>query len=282
MPESTLPVKCEGKCHGYRLKAMIVRYQVILAYDGTHFSGFQRQARGRTVQGVFEDALRNLGWEGKSILAAGRTDAGVHSTGQVISFDLEWKHSINELQSALNGHLPHDIAVMQVIPNKTTFHPRFDALSRRYRYSLYSQPVRDPLRERYSWRVWPPADFEIMQEAANCFTGTHDFAAFGTPPRAGSSTIRTVFRADWEKEQDNYFFNVVANAFLFHMVRRMVFFQVAVGQARVGMMDLCKSLTEGKLVAQNGSYLPQGIAPPNGLVLMEVTYPMETEDEDAS
>lgn len=257
-------------------KAMIVRYQVILAYDGTHFSGFQRQARGRTVQGVVEDALHKLGWEGKSILAAGRTDAGVHAKGQVITFDLEWKHPVTELQSALNGNLPQDVAVLQVIPNRPTFHPRFDALSRQYRYSLYCRPYRDPLRERFYWRVWPAVDLEILQEAATCFSGTHDFAAFGTPPRAGSSTIRTVFRADWEKVDDNYFFTVIANAFLFHMVRRMVFLQVAVGQSRVGKADLCKSLTEGSRVTENGPIISQGIAPAQGLVLMEVTYPMET------
>ena len=262
-------------------KAMIVRYQVILAYDGTHFSGFQRQARGRTVQGIVEDALKELGWEGKSILAAGRTDAGVHAKGQVIAFDLEWKHPVTELHSALNSYLPQDVSVLQVIPSKPTFHPRFDALSRRYRYSLYCQPYRDPLRERFFWRVWPAVDFEILQEAASCFPGTHDFAAFGTPPRVGSSTIRTVFRADWEKVEDNYFFTVIANAFLFHMVRRMVFFQVAVGQSRVAKADLCKSLTDGRLVTENGPILAQGLAPAQGLVLMEVTYPLETGNDFA-
>ncbi len=256
---------------------MSVHYQVILAYDGTKFSGFQRQARARTVQGVVEDALRCIGWTGRSLLAAGRTDTGVHASGQVISFDLDWRHGLDDLQSALNGNLPQDVAAWRVSQVRQDFHPRFDALFRRYRYSLICQPVRDPLRERYAWRLWPAVDMAILQEAASFFTGTHDFAAFGTPPRAGSSTLRNVIEAVWLQEQDRLVFDVTANAFLYHMVRRMVFFQVVIGQKKAAVSDLQRSLQEGRLTFQDGAILPQGIAPAQGLVLVEVVYPPEVE-----
>jgi tRNA pseudouridine38-40 synthase len=256
---------------------MIVRYQVILAYDGTDFAGFQRQVGRRTVQGVVEEALRCLGWEGKSILASGRTDAGVHAIGQVIAFDLEWRHDLNEMLLALNGHLPRDVSARQVHQVHSTFHPRFDAISRRYRYSLICQPMRHPLLERYSWRIWPETRLDLLQEAARCLSGTHDFAAFGTPPRVKGSTIRTIFQAEWKLEGQSLSFEVTANAFLFHMVRRMVFLQVAIGQSRCGIADLQQCLAEGKWVTSSEKPLPQGIAPAQGLVLVEVVYPSQAE-----
>jgi tRNA pseudouridine38-40 synthase len=113
------------------------RYQAILAYDGTHFLGFQRQGKGRTVQGVVEAALRQLGWQERTILAAGRTDTGVHASGQVIAFDFEWHHPVEALQKALNTLLPQDVSACEVQPTRADFHPCYDAVSRRYRYSLY-------------------------------------------------------------------------------------------------------------------------------------------------
>src|SRR5512139_884837 len=103
------------------------RYKIIFAYDGTQFDGSQRQARSRTVQSVLESALGKLGWNGKSILLAGRTDTGVHASGQVAAVDLSWNHSVDDLRSALNSNLPTDIAVSSVNKVEAHFHPRFDA-----------------------------------------------------------------------------------------------------------------------------------------------------------
>src|SRR4030042_5667518 len=141
-------------------------YQVILAYDGSHYKGFQRQAKDRSIQGVVEEALRKLNWQGKSILSAGRTDSGVHATGQVIAFELEWEHDPRELQQALNKHLPSDVVARQVKRVYASFHPRFDASWRKYLYRIYCQPVRDPLLEPYAWRVWPAVDINLLQEVA--------------------------------------------------------------------------------------------------------------------
>jgi tRNA pseudouridine38-40 synthase len=241
----------------------MARYQVILAYDGTHFVGSQRQGRGRTVQGEFENALRQIGWTGRTILLAGRTDTGVHASGQVAAFDLEWGHGLDDLHKALNANLPPDMAARSVDLAPADFHPRFDAASRRYRYCLFCAATRDPLRERYAWRVWPPvADLEPLAEL---WPGTHDFAPFGSPPRTGGSTERTVIAAGWKKTGDEWTFEVQANAFLYRMVRRLVFVQVAVGQGRLSVEDLARALA-------NRTKVLAGLAPPNGLTLVEVRY----------
>jgi tRNA pseudouridine38-40 synthase len=258
------------------------RYQVILAYDGSLFKGFQRQAKARSVQGEFEAALKKLGWQGNSILAAGRTDTGVHATGQVIAFDLDWKHDPHELQSALNTNLPPDVVVKAVKPVCHSFHPRYDASWRRYLYRIYCQPVRDPLLEPYAWRVWPQVELATLRDAALPLAGKHDFSAFGTPPRSGGHTVRVILQADWKAEQPCLIFEVTAQAFLYHMVRRMVFMQVAIAQGNLGMEELIRALSTGKdFTDQVGEAtvpsdrLVHGLAPAQGLILAEVHYPVE-------
>ncbi len=252
----------------------MARYQVIIAYDGTDFYGMQRQAgETRTVQGVVEAALSRIGWEGDSTLAAGRTDTGVHASGQVVSFDLDWSHGEEALQNALNANLPPDAAVREVKTARIDFHPRYDAVSRRYRYHLFCEQNRRPLRERYAWRVWPPAALEPMQQAAEMLTGSHDFAAFGSPPREGGSTERTITSATWQEAGQDLVFEVVANAFLYHMVRRLVHLQVEIGQGKA----------EPALAARylDGSEpgMVRGLAPPQGLFLAEVRYPGDDDVE---
>lgn len=245
----------------------MARYQIILAYDGTNLWGSQRQAGRRTAQGELETALRKLGWQGASVLMAGRTDTGVHAAGQVAAFDLDWAHTPAELMRALNSHLPADLAVRAVRVARADFHPRFDALARRYQYRLYCQPVRDPLRERYAWRLWPAPQAEILGEAARHLSGTHDFAAFGTPPRPESSTVRTVRLAEWTQQGDEWTFQVEADAFLYRMVRRMVYLQTAAAQGKFPPRALA-DLLAGRRVS-----VPAGLAPAHGLTLVAVTYP---------
>lgn len=244
----------------------MARYKVILAYDGTHFQGFQRQeSRVRTVQSEVEQALRSLGWEGRSILSAGRTDSGVHASGQVIAFDFVWQHSTQALTHAVNAHLPSDVAVVSVSIAPEGFHPRFDAVSRAYRYRIYCAETRNPLLDRYAWRVWPAVDLEKLRSAASLLAGTHDFAAFGAPPQTGGSTLRTVYAVSWKVNACELEFEVSANAFLYHMVRRMVFVQVLAGQNQLELEDISRAV-------QRAQPLKPGLAPPNGLYLTEVRY----------
>ncbi len=245
----------------------MARYKVILTYDGTAFGGMQRQANTRTVQGEVEQALKKIGWQGESILSAGRTDAGVHAIGQVIAFDFAWDHSNNDLQNAINANLPHDAAANQVNIASDDFHPRYDALSRTYRYQIFCQPSRDPTRERFSWRVWPEIDLKRVKLCAEKLVGEHDFSAFGVPHKKGGTTVRKIFRATWWQANDGYVFEIEGNAFLYHMVRCIVSLQVEVGQGK-----LEPEIITRYLIAENDGMI-QGLAPPHGLCLVAVSYP---------
>lgn len=244
----------------------MARYQVILAYDGTGFTGSQRQANSRTVQGELEKALRNLGWSDRSVLMAGRTDTGVHATGQVAVFDFEWAHSADKLLWALNADLPSDLVIRSLRPASADFHPRFDAASREYRYRVFFEPIRDPLREKFLWRTWPAVDGDALKRNASIFLGTHDFAAIGSRTTPKGTTVRTLTKAEWKKMPDGEWqFEVRADAFLYRMVRRLVFVQVSVAQGKCSVEKVQHALSkQGKLLA--------GLAPAKGLTLVEVTY----------
>jgi tRNA pseudouridine38-40 synthase len=242
-------------------------YKSIVAYDGTEFHGFQRQAEGRrTVQAALENALRDLGWREKSIKAAGRTDAGVHAQGQVVSYSLAWNHGPERLTRALNARLPEDLAVRRTELAPEGFHPRFSARRRRYRYTLIPCPVRDPLRERYAWRVWPEPDVKAMGKVAQALVGRRDFAAFGRAPISGGHTVRQVFEAGWSREADRLTFEVEADAFLNHMVRRLVAASWQVGMGRLRRRDVL-SLLDDPSRRWEGR-----IAPARGLCLQAVIY----------
>ncbi|UCE00076.1 MAG: tRNA pseudouridine(38-40) synthase TruA [Chloroflexota bacterium] len=245
----------------------MAHYKVILTYDGTDFQGFQRQVEGRTVQASVEAALERIGWQESSILFAGRTDAGVHAAGQVIGFNLDWKHSPEELQDAVNANLPVDVSALSVAEAEENFHPRFSAVARCYHYRIFCEPVRQPLRERYAWRVWPAVRTKPLEETADYLIGRHDFSAFGSAPQEGGTTIREIFSSIWKVLENDLVFQITGNAFLYRMVRRLVSFQIEVGQGK-------RNPEEIKLFLDGGSKeVVQGLAPPQGLVLEEVFYP---------
>ena len=255
----------------------MARYQLTLAYDGTDFFGSQRQANRRTVQGELERALCNLRWTGRSVLMSGRTDTGVHATGQIAAFDLDWPHSEAELIGALNALLPFDMAVHEARMAHPAFHPRFDAIARRYRYTLFCQPLRDPIRERFAWRVWPLIRTELLSETAALLLGMHDFSAFGSPTTPRGSTVRTVMKAEWSQPreaEDEWHFEVQADAFLYRMVRKLVFVQVAAAQGKVSAGRIAASLANPESAAAKTEKFPAGLAPAHGLTLVEVAYAM--------
>lgn len=252
----------------------MARYQLTLAYDGTDFFGSQRQAKSRTVQGELEKALSKLGWAGRSVVMSGRTDTGVHATGQVAAIDLDWSHAEDDLVHALNAALPMDMAVRraQIVDEK--FHPRFDATSRCYQYKLFCHPLRDPMRERFAWRLWPELNDKSLAKNAKLFLGTHDFSAFGSPTAPKGRTVRTVLNAKWmqtREAKDEWLFEVQANAFLYRMVRKLVFVQVALAQGKVSAEKIVATLANPANV-ESRSEIPAGLAPAHGLTLVEVTY----------
>ncbi len=241
-------------------------YQLILAYDGTDFEGFQRQGRKRTVQRVLEQVLKEVGWKEKTILSAGRTDTGVHASGQVVAFNLAWKHPTEKLLKALNAKLPADVAVQRITTVPADFHPRFDARARRYNYRVFTSATRDPLKERFQWRIEKSPDLNLLQRAAKIVEGHHDFSAIGKAMKPGASTLRTVFSAGWERIDDQSFrFEITADAFLYHMVRRLVFLHIKVGLGRLPLKELESAVEKGKKI------LP-GMAPACGLTMEKVFY----------
>jgi tRNA pseudouridine38-40 synthase len=247
----------------------VAPYKSIVAYDGTDFQGFQRQAEGiRTVQLVLEEALRKMGWKGASLQAAGRTDSGVHAEGQVISYDLEWPHGADILTKAFNAHLPRDVAVWSSELAPEAFHPRFSAAQRRYRYRIIVRRWPDPLRERFALRVWPEPDLSLMGELAANLVGRWDFGAFGQAPIEGGHTVRRVTRAGWIMQEDELAFTIEADAFLKHMVRRLVAASLEVGYGRIATQDVTGLLDHP--------------AEPHGLSLVVVTYggPAVTVSDD--
>lgn len=243
----------------------MARYQLILAYDGTEFYGFQRQGDTRTVQGVIENALRELDWQEDSILFAGRTDTGVHANGQVISFLLNWRHEDADLGNALNARLPADAAVRNISKVKAEFHPRYEATSRSYVYRIYQAPDRHPMLDRYAWRIWPVLNADALAKAADLFLGRHDFAAFGRPMKPGSTTTREVFESCWKKTEAGWEYTISANAFLYHMVRRLVFIQVETARSNLTLDALREGFDHPHL-------LNPGLAPAQGLSLDHVEY----------
>jgi tRNA pseudouridine38-40 synthase len=203
------------------------RFRATVEYDGTEFAGFQLQAGARTVQGELEAALARLtGGIRQAVDGAGRTDAGVHATGQVIAFTYAGRLSVEALTVALNGLLPKDVAVRDVRRAPAGFHPRYAARYREYRYSIWDGP-RSPLRERTALQVRPRLDVDAMARAAVAFEGRHDFSAFGG---VDPQPVRTVHRVRVRRAGDLITIDVRADAFLRGMVRRIVAALVAVGR----------------------------------------------------
>ncbi len=251
----------------------MARYRAVIAYEGGAFQGFQRlRGAAPSVQSALEAALSGLAGQPVPILAAGRTDSGVHASGQVIAFDLAWQHGERALQNALNAALPASIAVLQLSRAADDFHPRYQALARTYEYRVYLSKVRHPLLAREAWQVAPPCELALMNSAAALLIGRHDFASFGTPPLGERGTTeRTVFAAAWRALPPEYgvaraAFRISADAFLYRMVRAIVGSLVAVGQGRLSLA----AFEEAFRAARRGAI--RHLAPPHGLTLVEVTF----------
>ncbi|MCU0481790.1 MAG: tRNA pseudouridine(38-40) synthase TruA [Anaerolineae bacterium] len=247
----------------------MTRYRAILAYDGTAYQGFQRQNDAPTIQLMLENAIQKVTGQLVTVIGAGRTDTGVHATGQVVAFDVDWAHDDESLLRALNFHLPDDIA-LQDIRQHDGFHPRYDALARRYVYTVIHTPHRHPLYRHSAWHLYGELSLGALQTVAPMLIGERDFKAFGHDPMKRDNTVREVFVSEWSSTPitDGVLlrYTVEANAFLYHMVRRMVSAQIAVGR---GMMSI-DEFTHILAIGDMGKI--RQIAPSHGLVLEKVRY----------
>ncbi len=244
---------------------MLETYKAIIAYDGTDFLGYQVQASGRTVQGTVETALAQILKTPQRIIGAGRTDTGVHATGQVISMKIAWRHNTQDLHRALNATLPDDIVVKNLTTIYPNFHPRFDAKQRQYVYTILNQPLPDVLSRRYAMHIASPLDLTAMQHAARFLIGEHDFSSFGKPPQ-GNNAVRQLNEITWKQQGSEIKITISANAFLYRMVRNIVGTLLDVGLGKIEAEDV-KHILQAKNRAKAGAP-----ALACGLCLTKVSY----------
>lgn len=239
---------------------------LVLEYDGTGFVGWQRQATGRSVQGVVEAALATLLKQEVRLTASGRTDAGVHALGMVAAFCSPLDLPLTAFREGLNRLLPEEVAVRRALEVPPSFHPRFAARGKWYRYQLRPGPCRSPLLRNRTWQLRGPLDLAAMQSAAADFVGRHDFSAFRSAGCDAATTEREIFSTAVQASEDLVLFDVRGGGFLRNMVRIMTGTLVEVGLGRRSAGDVWHLLRDGHRPAAGLT------APPQGLFLMEVWY----------
>jgi tRNA pseudouridine38-40 synthase len=243
-----------------------MRYKLIVEYDGTDYHGWQIQARDRTVQGVLEDAVARLFGEACRVSAAGRTDAGVHATGQVAAFSSGKARPPEIVASGLNALTPDDLTIRSVDVVGEEFDPRRDARSRCYRYRIWNARWPSPFWRRYTWHLARPLDIDRMAAAAAVLAGDHDFSSFQAADCDAEHPLRSIRRSDVGRDGDLIVYDVEANAFLRHMVRNIIGTLVEVGSGERDAADM------ERLLAARDRNLAGATAPASGLCLERVRY----------
>jgi tRNA pseudouridine38-40 synthase len=247
--------------------------KLTLAYDGTAYAGWQAQSDRRTLQQTLEQALEQIVGERLRVSASGRTDAGVHALGQVVSFHTESPLSVDVLERALNAELPRDMAVIEVDDAPAAFHARRDARSKRYRYVIRDGRQPNVFERNYAWQVPRRLDDARLARAALPLVGTHDFSSFETQGSPRATSVRTVHALEIVRDTvdpDRLWIEIEANGFLYNMVRSIVGTLVEVGR---GARD------EGwpsEVLAAVDRRAAGRTAPAHGLFLLWVKYDLST------
>jgi tRNA pseudouridine38-40 synthase len=243
------------------------KFILLIEYDGTRYYGFQWQVGLPTIQNELEQAIRRFCGQSSRVMAASRTDTGVHAKGQVVSF---WARSTLDtmtLVRALNYYLPEDIAAKAAYRAADDFNVRRDALSREYRYSILTSNTRSPFSGRFALFMPRMLNTQVMNEACQLIQGEHDFASFASSLDGNKRTLRNVYEAGIEKEGDFAVFRIVANSFLPHQVRSTVGLLVRLGLGKVSIEEF-RDIMEAKRVGLAGP-----LSPACGLCLKKVNYP---------
>jgi tRNA pseudouridine38-40 synthase len=252
-------------------------FKLTVAYDGAEFSGWQWQPGRRTVQGVLEEALQRITGETLRVSASGRTDAGVHALGQVVSFASATYLAADVLQRALNAHLPDDVRVVAAAEAQRGFHAIDDSIGKRYRYLLQEGPVPNVFARRYAWFVRTRLDIEAMRTAASELVGQHDFKSFETTGSPRVSTIRTVRDLTVSRQigldgRPLVVVEVEADGFLYNMVRNLV------GTLREVGLGRRAAAWAGTVLRQRDRRQAGMTAPPHGLYLLRVFFREDPDD----
>jgi len=240
--------------------------KLTVAYDGTKYHGFQRQANALAVQQVLEERLKGVFGHALSITASGRTDTGVHAYGQVLNFYTTGSIPTERIVSAASGVLPEDIVVVAAEEVNKGFHARRDAKRKTYMYRIYNSRLPNPFELRYAWHVRTELDESLMNTITRQVVGTHDFSAFkaaGGPP---VSPIKTIFSANCSRQEKLIQFTFTGSGFLYHMVRNLVGTIVEIGSGRRGADEFAR------ILASHDRRKAGATAPPQGLYLMCVEY----------
>jgi tRNA pseudouridine38-40 synthase len=248
-------------------------FKLTLAYDGTDYIGWQRQATGVSIQGLLEDALREFDDRDVAVAGAGRTDAGVHALGQVASCSLDRTIDPPTLVRALNHKLPHDVRVRRAREMPPSFHARFDAHQKTYRYRLWNESVFSPFQRRYAWHLPGALDIAAMRDAARLVEGTHDFAAFQGQGSDTPTTTRTVTQMRIVDCGSRIDFEITGNGFLRHMVRTLVGTLVEIGRGRRDSRWI------SDVIASRDRNQAGQTAPAHGLFLVSVQHRHELAAE---
>jgi tRNA pseudouridine38-40 synthase len=246
-----------------------VRYAIGVEYDGTAYNGWQRQRSGTGVQERVEEGLARVADQAVEVTCAGRTDTGVHASGQVAHFDTGAERSLRGWMLGANSNLPDDISVTWVKPVADDFHARYSALSRSYRYVILNRLVRSALHRHRAWWLHQPLDADCMHEAAQALVGEHDFSAFRAAGCQAAHALREITAISVRRQHDWVILEVTANAFLQHMVRNITGTLAAIG-AGEAPVDWAQSVLAGRDRRLGGV-----AAPPHGLTLVDVRYPPE-------
>lgn len=243
-------------------------YELVVAYDGSDFAGWQVQPNDRTVQQVLEESLEALAGRFIRVQGSGRTDSGVHARGQVVSFDGELPFPETTILRALNARLPLDVRVLRVQHHQRGFHALRHVAGKRYRYTIQDGRIGDVFQRRYSWRTPVDLDDAAMSAAAQLLIGEQDFASFQATGADRKSTVRTVTEAVIQRRQGPpvglLTFDIAANGFLYNMVRIIVGTLVEVGKGKHPPAWVSQALAARRRDAAGPT------APPEGLCLMEV------------
>lgn len=242
------------------------RVAIWISYDGSNFNGWQKQPKGRTVQGIIEAVLSSILDDQIVIHASGRTDAGVHAISQCATFDAKMIMPVSSLHTALMRRMPNDIVItdMKLVPDN--FHARFSAVGKTYEYKIYTSEKSSPFKNRYHTHLPRVLNEADIRRAMKCFLGTHDFKGFMASGNSTNKTVRTIFNFDLEVKNDIWTFSITGDGFLYNMVRIIVGTLIQVGLGRAKPEEIPEIIKSGERSKAKWT------APPEGLYLKEVLY----------
>lgn len=240
--------------------------KITIQYDGKNYAGWQSQKNANSIQVTLEKAIKNVTGEKVNLIGSGRTDAGVHSLGQVANFRTNSSIAINRYRNALNNNLPDDIRIIGAEEVDFEFHSRFDAISKRYKYVIYNRPVLNPINRDYSYHVIKKLNMEEIQASLGHFVGSHDFQSFMAAKSKIHTGVRTISNIEIRKKDELIEIIFEGKSFLRHMIRIIVGTLIYIGHGKIKKEDI------PMIIKSKNRRIAGPTAPAQGLFLERVYY----------